>query len=102
MGQDVQFAQDPAMLTRSIYYDGGFILRTLVLTAIAVLIFTAVNYAAWANNCDVNATKASFAVWPENTIPTAQTVTGRHPCGRDLTCIGGQTGVKASRRCHWL
>ena len=67
-----------------------------------LFILAAASFAARAESCEANATKASFAVWPENTIPTGKTVTGKHPCGRGLACTGGQTGVTASRRCHWL
>jgi len=67
-----------------------------------VFILGAIPSALHAENCEANATKASFTLWPENSIPTGQSVVGKHLCGRDLTCVGGQTGVKGSRRCRWL
>jgi hypothetical protein len=41
-------------------------------------------------------------VWAKGNIRTGQTVTGKHPCGRRITCTGGVLGSKGSRQCRWL
>jgi len=54
-----------------------------------------------AKDCPANPRNASLVLWPGGTIPTGKTVTGTHPCGRQLTCVGGVPGNFASRECHW-
>jgi hypothetical protein len=68
--------------------------------ALAIAIFAASSVAE-AKDCLANARSASLALWAGGTIPTGKTVTGMHPCGRQLTCIGGVPGNFASRECHW-
>jgi hypothetical protein len=77
-------------------------MRSLILAGATLLVVALAPSAVWAKNCPANATKASFAVWPPNSIATGYTATGKHPCGRRLACTGGDTGRTASRRCHWL
>ncbi len=55
-----------------------------------------------AKSCPANAFKASAAIWPFGAIETGETRTGTHPCGRQMTCVGGKFGPpKILRRCHW-
>jgi len=68
--------------------------------AAAAAIF-AVSSAVEAKGRPVNPRNASLALWAGGTIPTGKTVTGTHPCGRQLTCIGGTPGNFSSRECHW-
>ena len=72
------------------------------LTAIAAAIaFLALPGIVRARDCPVDARNASLVLWPGGAIPTGRTVTGAHPCGRKLTCVGGVPGNFASRQCHW-
>jgi len=57
--------------------------------------------AVQAGGCPADPRRASLALWPGGTIATGKTVTGTHPCGRTLTCVGGVPGNFASRQCHW-
>ena len=66
----------------------------------AVAIFAATSTAG-ATGCPADPRSASLALWAGGTIRTGRTVTGTHPCGRQLTCIGGVPGNFASRECHW-
>ena len=75
-------------------------MRYLIPLAAAFTILAA-SSAVQAKGCPANARNASLALWPGGTIPTGQTVTGTHPCGRSLTCTGGSPGNFASRHCHW-
>jgi len=72
----------------------------LILLAGTVALLATPSIAA-AKDCPADARNASLALWPGGTIPTGKTVTGTHPCGRQLTCIGGVPGNFASRQCHW-
>jgi hypothetical protein len=69
------------------------------LTAATVLLATA--SAAPAAPCPADARAASLALWPGGSIKTGKTVSGTHPCGRQLTCVGGIPGNFSSRECHW-
>jgi hypothetical protein len=68
--------------------------------AVAAVILVA-PFAVEAKECPANARSASLALWPGGTIPTGKTVTGTHPCGRGIACVGGAPGNFASRECHW-
>ena len=57
--------------------------------------------AVQAAGCPADPRSASLVLWPGGTIRTGRTVTGTHPCGRVLTCVGGIPGNFASRQCHW-
>lgn len=76
-------------------------MRILLLVTSAVL-FLAGTPLAQAACCPAIATTASFSLWPENSIPTESNVSGAHPCGRRLGCIGAVNSRKATRRCRWL
>jgi hypothetical protein len=52
--------------------------------------------------CPSNATRASLAVWPAESIQTGKTVTGTHPCGKRIQCTGGRPGDLKTRSCRWL
>jgi hypothetical protein len=55
-----------------------------------------------AASCPSNAFRASTAIWKFGDIPTGQTRTARHPCGKQITCVGGKINPpKILRRCHW-
>ena len=54
-----------------------------------------------AAGCPADPRRASLALWPGGSINTGKTVTGTHPCGRKLTCVGGIPGNFSSRQCHW-
>jgi hypothetical protein len=68
--------------------------------AAVVFVFVAVG-AAQAADCPANASKASYQMWAANTLRPGQTFTGKHPCGREMVCTGGQVNVKGSRVCRW-
>jgi hypothetical protein len=57
---------------------------------------------AQAQRCPASANEASNAIWPSGAVRSGRTVTGTHPCGRRITCTGGQLNVKGSRSCRWL
>ena len=54
-----------------------------------------------AQTCPRNATRASMQMWPAGSLLPGQSVTGTHPCGRRITCIGGRPNVIGSRSCSW-
>jgi hypothetical protein len=76
-------------------------MQNIIALLTSIIVLAAPSLAA-AASCPANARTASLALWAGGTIPTAKTVTGTHPCGRQLTCVGGTPGNFASRRCHWL
>ena len=75
-------------------------MRDLIALTIAMILLATAG-AAQAAPCPANARTASLALWPGDSIKTGKTVTGTHPCGRQLTCIGGIPGSFSSRECHW-
>lgn len=75
-------------------------MRHLIALAAAIAIFASPSIAL-AKDCPSNPRNASLALWPGGSIPTGKTVTGTHPCGRQLTCVGGIPGNFLSRECHW-
>lgn len=69
------------------------------------IIFTAAAVAlpsieANAKSCLLDAAKASEAVWPKGVLKDGRTLTGRHPCGKLLRCIGDTR--RGGRTCKWL
>jgi hypothetical protein len=53
--------------------------------------------------CPKDATAASSVLWPAGAISTGKTVSGRHPCGRSMECVGGVSARKGGgRNCRWL
>jgi len=52
-------------------------------------------------SCPANAAQASTAIWPDGKLPTGQTFTGTHPCGRPMTCTGGSIAAGTMRKCTW-
>jgi hypothetical protein len=79
---------------------GNRIMRNLIALA-ALIAIAAGTSAVQASTCPASPRDASLALWAGNTIPTGQTVSGTHPCGRKLTCTGGVHANFASRECHW-
>jgi len=75
-------------------------MRKLIALASLLAVLAAPSIAE-AKDCPANARGASLALWAGGTIPTGKTVTGTHPCGRQLTCNGGVPGNFASRQCQW-
>ena len=75
-------------------------MRLAMLGAIAVVV-ALVPSAGYAADCPADAFKASMAIWPLGAIKTGQTKTARHPCGRQITCVGGSFQPKTLRTCHW-
>jgi len=75
-------------------------MRTFIALA-TVIAIQATTSAVQAANCPANPRNASLSLWPGGTIPTGQTVSGTHACGRKLTCTGGIPGNFTSRQCHW-
>jgi hypothetical protein len=57
--------------------------------------------AAHAGQCPADPFKASKAIWNWGDIPTGQVRTGKHPCGRQMTCTGGKFEPLVRRSCHW-
>ena len=72
-----------------------------VLALVASIAIVAAPSAVHAKDCPADPRKASLALWPGGSIPTGKTVTGTHPCGRQLACTGGVSGNFSTRQCHW-
>jgi hypothetical protein len=56
---------------------------------------------AMAGACPADPVKASFQVWPEGGLHQMQAQTGTHPCGKSLTCYGGNMKHHTQRQCNW-
>jgi hypothetical protein len=70
--------------------------------AFAAIFAASFSYSAHAAlSCPANATQASTAVWPDGKLPTGQTFTRMHPCGRQITCTGGSIADGTKRKCSW-
>ena len=76
--------------------------RVLVMLSVATSAMAFAPSMAQAQTCPSNAVQASIVVWPMGNIRTGQTVTGTHPCGRRITCTGGNLNTPGSRVCSWL
>jgi hypothetical protein len=76
----------------------------LAILATSVLILLSASADAMAQErCPDDANKASLAVWPGGAVRTGRTVTAKHPCGRQLSCVGGRQGSSGiPRNCRWL
>jgi hypothetical protein len=70
----------------------------LLLVAASVLAPSAANAA---NRCPADPFKASKAIWNWGDLRTGETKTAKHPCGRQMTCIGGRFDPLVRRSCHW-
>ena len=68
----------------------------LLLLALAVAAPSAAQAQA---KCPSDATRASEAVWASGLIPAGETKSGRHPCGKEITCTRGRGS--SGRRCRW-
>ncbi|MGD9829138.1 MAG: hypothetical protein AB7E70_10000 [Hyphomicrobiaceae bacterium] len=69
--------------------------------AAAVALVPATAEARSKSRCPSNPVKASHAVWPKYSLKSNHWETGRHPCGRTLTCKGGQRDRGIPRKCRW-
>jgi hypothetical protein len=76
-------------------------MRALTLVSIFIVSFSTAPAHAQ-KSCPNDATAASTALWGTGTIKTGESVTGTHPCGRRISCIGGTPNAPKSRRCRWL
>jgi hypothetical protein len=77
-------------------------MRVLAFASILVAGISFAPHPGLAQKCPANANEASSAVWPKGAIRTGKTVTGKHPCGRRITCVGGSQNARGSRSCRWL
>jgi len=75
-------------------------MRHLLLIAASAAVL-GVPSAAYPAGCPADPRKASLTLWAAGSIPTGHTVSGKHPCGRQLTCTGGVQNNFTSRSCHW-
>ncbi len=57
---------------------------------------------AQAASCPADAAKASYAIWYAGQLTMKVEATGTHPCGRQMTCTGGNTKRRVERICRWL
>lgn len=83
----------------------AFALRAARLVIILIVPFL-VPSASYAKGCPSDPVLASEVVWPWGALIYGSPVTAVHPCGRKITCIGGnkQTGIPGSghiRTCYW-
>lgn len=68
-----------------------------VFTTLMLLISCGIAQAA----CPANAVRASFSLWPENSLRKYQMVSGQHACGRVVKCRGGDQALGVPRSCRW-
>jgi hypothetical protein len=80
-------------------------MRHLVFSFVVTLVALFSQSTAFAQSCPANATQASLAIWRDGQLPSGQTFTRMHPCGRAMTCAGGTPGGAAAggknRKCAW-
>lgn len=77
--------------------------KRLVTGAIAVgLVALFADAAGAAGACPADPVKASFQVWPAGMLKMTEEETAVHPCGKKLSCHGGNTRRGVNRRCEWL
>ena len=70
--------------------------------AFAIVVAILAPTAVYAQRCPADPFTASKALWKWGDVRTGQTKTGRHPCGKQITCIGGRLEPTLVRRqCHW-
>lgn len=53
------------------------------------------------SKCPGDPLKASFQMWPAGQLGFGETKTGSDPCGKQLTCVGGNTHRGVPRKCEW-
>jgi hypothetical protein len=70
----------------------------MTLVALALLLGSPM---AHAGKCPADTFAASKAIWNWGDVPTGQVQTAMHPCGRQMTCIGGKFHPLVRRSCHW-
>ena len=59
------------------------------------------NYAVAAGACPADPVKAGLEVWPGGSLTISDEVTATHPCGKKLTCRGGNAHRGIPRHCAW-
>jgi hypothetical protein len=74
-------------------------MKPLIFAILPIFLLSGPSFAA--QNCPATAAKASFELWPAGQLGFGETRTGTHPCGRSLTCIGGNTHRGVQRTCKW-
>jgi hypothetical protein len=67
----------------------------------ATFVLNGVNPSFAAPNCPSSALKAGFELWPVGQLPFGETRSGSHPCGKSVTCIGGNPHRGVLRTCEW-
>jgi hypothetical protein len=78
-------------------------MKTVLAAAIAAgLISLTASVATAAGQCPANAAKASTDIWPAGFLKMDQLETGMHPCGKQMSCHGGNPRRGIGRRCQWL
>jgi len=81
---------------------GGVRMKAIYAAAvIAALMALGVEGARATGGCPADPVKASFQVWPMGGLRSMEKATGTHPCGKTLTCYGGNTKHAAARHCEW-
>jgi len=55
-----------------------------------------------AASCPADPERASYAIWKVGELKMKVEATGKHPCGREMTCTGGSVKRQVKRICRWL
>ncbi len=69
---------------------------------IAFLVASLAAGTAQAGQCPSNAVKASFELWPVNSMSIGQPVSGLHSCGKRIRCTAGDAAKGGKRTCSWM
>ena len=76
-------------------------MRSAVFGALAIFLIAVASQAS-AASCPVDPERASYAIWKMGELKMDVAATGKHPCGREMTCTGGNTKRQVKRICRWL
>ena len=71
---------------------------TVIATTLAVMFLPT---SVFATACPASALKASTAIWQSGSIAKGTVRNGTHPCGKKMTCVGGNENTNAKRSCSW-
>ncbi len=74
----------------------------LAAVTIAGLSTVPAGFANAAGACPADPVKASFQVWPAGELKMSEEETAVHPCGKKISCHGGNPRRGIQRRCEWL
>jgi hypothetical protein len=75
-------------------------MKTLIFAFFAAVVLSGAG-PSFAASCPGQPLKASFELWPAGQLNYGETRTGVHPCGKSVTCIGGNTHRGVPRTCKW-